>query len=157
LFLSFIKYSKNGMKYLFHSASSHSTSLYSARFHSIISINPNRVLVSSTLQILMHVFFGHFNIVCGGLCNLLFCVVNMNVINLIAYSFFLVFNNFEFILHQCILKIWMNEYHLFILNKGPLQTREVAIKVCAWIVLTSNQIWVLPKISSWRELIYHMS
>jgi hypothetical protein len=36
LFISFLKYPNNGTKYLFHSASSYFTSLYSAPIHSII-------------------------------------------------------------------------------------------------------------------------
>jgi hypothetical protein len=44
LFISFLKYPNNWLKYLFHSASSHSIPLYSVLFCSIplYSINTNR-------------------------------------------------------------------------------------------------------------------
>jgi hypothetical protein len=47
-------------------------------------------LVLLTLQIQIHEYFRHFNIVrYADLCNLLFYAINMDVMSLFAYSFIL--------------------------------------------------------------------
>jgi hypothetical protein len=63
--------------------------------------------VSSTLQIRRHKYFRHFNIVIlVGICNFSFYAINMHLVNLFTDLSFFVFNDYELVLHRCILSIW---------------------------------------------------
>jgi hypothetical protein len=79
-----------------------------------VQIQSMSTLVSSTLQIRRHEYFGHFNIVifvC--ICNLSFYAININVVSVFACSSFLFLAIINLYCIDVLFFIWMNEYRLF--------------------------------------------
>jgi hypothetical protein len=75
----------------------------------LVQIQSISTLVSSTLQIRRHGYSGHFNIIIFvGLCNLSFYAINTDTASLFAWFIPFVFSDFKYVLHWCILIIWMN-------------------------------------------------
>jgi hypothetical protein len=70
--------------------------------------------VSSLLQIRMHGYSGHFNIVkYVGLCNMPFYAINTDAVSLFADSSFLFLAILSLYCINVLFSIWMNEYLLF--------------------------------------------